>query len=359
MTENELKDFSIYEIVQDFKSILDCLQTCVFNNVGAAIFQGFNPYLCSFVYSGYEYLEKQKMILVSSDNSFKKMVSKSRSKFLKQYASFNQSTYKSLNNFNKKEYYKFFYKTYPNKKPYLTRDISNYYIASINDKPIDNYHLSSGILGCEIGSYIDDITPQVQSFIYQMISFIGQILSAAHICVESKTQKVMFDEVKYADINLAYKYTNFGIQDNPPLLMAFMDILCTVNSYNEIFVNVNVRKGLDLKVKYLVLFESIQGIKKIFEFCTASKINLNVDEAFCEFIALTDKSYCKNLLRRYCAHYGYKETEWKNNPVVEAFEKHFNKPIDDINSDLSEKLWKLGDYLNKFVIRVPFASRLD
>ena len=54
---------------------------------------------------------------------------------------------------------------------------------------------------------------------------------------------------------MAYNYKNFGIQDNPPVLMAFMDILCIVNSYNEVFTKVNIDERLDLKVKFLVLFD--------------------------------------------------------------------------------------------------------
>ncbi len=44
--------------------------------------------------------------------------------------------------------------------------------------------------------------------------------------------------------------------------MAFMDISCIVNSYNEVFTKVNIDERLDLKVKFLVLFESVMGIKK-------------------------------------------------------------------------------------------------
>lgn len=356
MTKEQLNEFSMSEIVYDLKAVLNCLQICMANKVDASIYEGFIPYLCTFVYSGYEYLEKQNIILKTSDKAFKKKIGKVRSKFLKQYATFNNGTYKSLNDFNRNEYIKFFHKKYPNSSPILTREIKNYYIASINDKPIDNYHLSSSILGCEIGSYNDDITPQVQSFIYQMVYFIVQILTAAHKDIGRNTKRVSFDKVKYADINMAYNYENIGVQGNPPILMAFMDILCTVNSYNEIFAKINSNKRIDLKVKYLVLFESIQGIKKIIEFCQESKIDLIIDKTVVEFVKNTDKVCCKNLLRRYCAHYEYKETCWGSDPIVEAFEKHFNKSINEINKDLSLCLEMLANYLNDFVIKVPFSN---
>ena len=90
MTKEQLNDFAVNEIVYDLKAVLDCLQTCVFNNVGAAIYQGFNPYLCSFIYSGCEYFEKHNIISKINDKGFMKKVGKSRSKFLKQYTEFNQ-----------------------------------------------------------------------------------------------------------------------------------------------------------------------------------------------------------------------------------------------------------------------------
>lgn len=353
MTVQEIQDFAIREIVNDLRAILDCLQVCVFNNASSSIFQGVNPYLCSFVYSGYEFLEKQKIDIGISDNGFKKKVSKSRSKFLKQYPEFKKGTYESLNNFNRDEYIKFFHKDYPTLSPKMIKAVNNYYIASINNKPIDNYHLSSSILCCEIGSYIDDITPQIQLFIYQMTHFIVQILLAAHIEPTNCTQKILIPEVIYNDINMAYSYKNFGIQNNPPILMAILDILCTVNSYNEVFVKINSNERLDLKVKYLILFCSVVGLKNIIAFCRKSNIKITIERKLEEFIAEINQKYCKSKIRNYCAHYGYEETDWESDPVVEIFEKYFNKSVNEISDDLSKQLLTLGEYLNKFVIKVP------
>lgn len=107
-------------------------------------------------------------------------------------------------------------------------------------------------------------------------------------------------------------------------------------------------------MKFLVFFESIVGIKKLIEFCDSSIININMDDEFKRFVYRIDKIYCRNPLRRYCAHYGYLETDWKSDPVVEVFEKLLNKPIEEISEDLSNQLLKLGEYLNKFIIKVPF-----
>ena len=43
MTEKQLHEFSIAEIVYDFKAIMNCFQICIHNNVESAIFQVFNP----------------------------------------------------------------------------------------------------------------------------------------------------------------------------------------------------------------------------------------------------------------------------------------------------------------------------
>ena len=72
MTDKQISEFSISEIINDFKAILNCLKICVDNKVEAPIFEDFIPYLCTFVYSGYEYLEKQNIILDIDDKGFKR-----------------------------------------------------------------------------------------------------------------------------------------------------------------------------------------------------------------------------------------------------------------------------------------------
>lgn len=350
-----MHEFSINEIVQDLKAVLDCLQTCVFNTLKPAIYQAVIPYLCSFVYSGFEYLNEHNIILGTTDKSFKKRLDKSRSKFLKQYTEFNRGTFNKLKKFNEEEFNRFFSKEYPDLSLIKLKHINNYYLASINDKPIDNYHLCSSILGCEIGSYIDDITPQVQSFIYQMTKFIVQVLVAAHIKPVNSTKKISFAEIKYEDINMTCNHPKFCIKDNPTILMAMLDILCTINSYNEIFTKINTAERLDLKIKYLILFSSVVGLKKVISFCRESNIELIIDGKFEEFVTEINEKYCTSQMRNYCAHYGYKETDWKNDPVVECFEKNINKPINEISVDLSKHLLTLGNYLNKFLIKVPVS----
>lgn len=189
-----------------------------------------------------------------------------------------------------------------------------------------------------------------------MVSFIAQILVAAHIEIEQSAKAISFNKIQYADINIGGNYKNFGIQNNPPILMAFMDILCTVNSYNDVFTEINTDERFDLKVKYLIFFESIQGIKRIIEFCQTSQIDLTIDKAFTEFIDKMEKTCCKNQLRRYCAHYGYKETNWRSDPIIEVFEKHFEKPFAVISKDISAYILKLSIYLNAFVIKMPFIN---
>lgn len=84
-----------------------------------------------------------------------------------------------------------------------------------------------------------------------------------------------------------------------------------------------------------------------------SNIELPEHSEFEEFITQTDKSYCKNQLRKYCAHYGYEESDWESDPVTEVFEKNFHNSIKVISDDLSMQLLKLSEYLNRFLIKVP------
>lgn len=50
-----------------------------------------------------------------------------------------------------------------------------------------------------------------------MTKLIVQVLLDAHIEYEERTERISFDKVSYVDINMAYNYKNFGIQDNPPV----------------------------------------------------------------------------------------------------------------------------------------------
>ena len=352
-----MQDYSCAEIAFDYKAIAECLSSCLFNNVGAAIYAAVVPYLCVFVYAGQEYFDNKKAKYNFENKPLKTKVGKARSIFLKQYAELDQqNTYWCLNDFNKSEYNKFLRKEFPNLRPNQAGRFNNYYIACINDKPVDNYHLSSLSLGCEIGSYVDDIQPQIQTFIYQMVSFIGNVITAAHLKIEPNTTKITFDEAVYYDINMAYNYVNFGIQNNPPVLMAFMDILCSVNAYNEILTKFNLEKVLDLKIKYLTLFCGIVGTKNLINHCRANNIHLEIDCEFEKFISNINRKYCTSKLRKYCAHYDYQDMCWESDPVVEAFEAQFKLPIAEVSQVLSDLLLTLSNYLNDFVIKKPFPK---
>ncbi len=78
MTEKQLHEASITEIINDFKAIMDCYQICIHNNFESAILQVFNPYLCVFVHSGIEYLENNNLLKIY-DKKFKEKVEKIRS----------------------------------------------------------------------------------------------------------------------------------------------------------------------------------------------------------------------------------------------------------------------------------------
>lgn len=348
MTEQEIKQFTINEILVDLKSILTCLQICAFNKVNFSIYMGIVPYMCTFVYAAYEFLKKEGMIAKNIDKTFTKKIKKVRSKFLKQYVEFKQGTYNSLNNFNRNEYIKHFNKIYPGIDVFFDKTVCNYYVATLNNLPIDNYHLSSSILNCEIGSYKEDIAPDVQSFICNMIAFVKELLlSFANDSFEDPTNKIEFENIQYFNFNMAYGYKNFAIKDNPPILMAFLDILCAINSFNTVFKRINVDQRLELKIGYLLLFESKLGIEQLIKYCKESLIDINPPNTLIEYIA---DIRCVNQLRNYCAHYDYNKQTWHADPIVEAFEYHFKQTLNIVDDMIKAWLLDLGRLLNNYLI---------
>ena len=360
MTEDELKRYSINEIIYDLKAILNCFQISVNNNLGAAVYVGLIPYLYSFIYAGLEYLERYQFITID-DKEMSKKVKTLRSKFQKQYAQIKST--KSLEEFIDSEYKKFLeLHNQKTSSPQTGNVVNNYYVADLNDKPIDNYHLASSLFDFEIGSYVPIIVPQLSSHIGELLSIIKYLLTEAGVDLTAPPSTVTFDEIKYADINITRNYINFGIQNNPAILMAFLDILCVLNSYNEVFTRINSDVRLDFKVKFLVLFDSITATAKMIEYCENNHKNLKFGDEDKDFIFTIKEKYCKNQLRRACAHYDFSperehwSQKWEADPIVELFEGTFHKEIDVISNEFDEILKELSERLNRFVIRKPFAD---
>ena len=216
---------------------------------------------------------------------------------------------------------------------------------------VGNYHLySKKVLNLEIGSYIDDITPRVYEFSYNLVSFISKIIFGIDKNFKPKSiQEVKF-EFKYSDLNMAYNIRNFSIKNNPPILMAFIDILSILNSYRKIFCNINKDFILDIKTKYIILFYSIISIKNVVDYCTTNNIDIHMNNELIEYVLYIDSKYLKNNLRKYCMHYDFPENNWKLNPFTNEFESTFNTSINDISIELKNVIDKLSIMLQNYLI---------
>jgi len=66
-----------------------------------------------------------------------------RSKGVKLYEEFKQTTFDSINEFNRSEYIKFYKKAFPKSNPRLLTLVDNYFICCVDEFPVGNYHLYS------------------------------------------------------------------------------------------------------------------------------------------------------------------------------------------------------------------------
>lgn len=339
-------------ILLDYESILNFLKTCIDNNLDYASYMGIMPFLCMYVVEGYKFLSKNAIINEDSiDKEFLSKIEKCRASGVKLYSGFNRKTFNSINEFNRAEYIKFFKKAFPKLEPKIFWFVDNYFVCFVDKLLVGNYHLySKKVLNLEIGSYIDDITPRVYEFSYNLVSFISKIIFGIDKNFKPKSiQEVKF-EFKYSDLNMAYNIRNFSIKNNPPILMAFIDILSILNSYRKIFCNINKDFILDIKTKYIILFYSIISIKNVVDYCTTNNIDIHMNNELIEYVLNIDSKYLKNNLRKYCMHYDFPENNWKLNPFTNEFESTFNTSINDISIELKNVIDKLSIMLQNYLI---------
>ena len=135
---------AIFHIKCDYEAILDYMMTCLNNKLDYSSYMGVMPFFCMYVLEGYKYLDKNKLInadcIVSKDLSKLKTY---RSKGVKLYEEFKQTTFDSINEFNRSEYIKFYKKAFPKSNPRLLTLVDNYFICFVDEFPVGNYHLYS------------------------------------------------------------------------------------------------------------------------------------------------------------------------------------------------------------------------
>lgn len=346
-------------ILLDYESILNYLITCRDNKLDFASYMGIMPFLCMYVAEGYKYLSKNKIIKEGIINKkFLSKIEKCRATGVKLYAEFNENALNSINDFNRNEYIKFFKKAFPTLEPQIFSFVDNYFICFLDNLIVGNYHLySKMVLNLEIGSYVNDIKPRVYEFSYNLVSFISKIILGIDKNFKPKSISEVNFEFKYLDLNMAYNYNNFSIKNNPPILMAFIDVLSVLNSYRKIFCNINKDFIFEIKIKYVILFYSIISIKDIVNYCAVNNIDIHIDNELIKYVLDVDSKYIRNNLRKYCMHYDFPKNEWKPNLFTSEFESTFNMPIVNISINFDNIINKLSTMLQSYIIVEDFVSK--
>ena len=354
MNKKEKVENAVAHIYLDYKAILNFVMTCLNNKLDYSSYMGVMPFFCLYVVEGYEYLCKNEIIPPDciTKNQLTKL-KKCRAVGVKLHSEFKQTTFDSINTFNRNEYIKFYKKAFPDSTPRLLSIVDNYFICCVDDYPVGNYHLySKKVFDMEIGSYIPDITQRVYELAYLLAGFSIRIVEAIDKSFDkskigTRSVQMKFD---YADLNMAYDYPNFSIKQAPPILMAFLDVLCVINSYRKIFVAINEDNVFDLKVKYSLLFYVILSLKSIVAYSEENFFDIQMEDEFKIYISDLDAKYVNNNLRKHCMHYDYPVDAWIEDPFTEVFEKTFGKTLKEISEELSMVIDNLANKLQKYLI---------
>ena len=332
MTNDEIKKFTIYEILLDYKIIINYFQICFKNNLDLAYSVGLLPFVSMCVNEGYKrlrnYCDLPPSILTCED---KKLISECRAIGLKLYDGFAFSTFNKLNNFNWNEYVAFYKDMCSNNETIkLNSKVCNYFLCSINNSPVGNYHLFyEKIFNLSIGSYNDRVPEQVYKFVHRLIGFMCRILASFKIDVIDEVQKVVMPlKLNYVDYNMAFNYDRFRIKNMPPVLIALLDVLCVLNYYKYLFCKINHYSFINFKVKYITLFYSIISVKSIFKYCQENKIELPNNSQLNELTLMYDNKFIFNDIRKCIMHYDYLTcSKYSEDPLKEKIEEKFKCSI--------------------------------
>lgn len=350
---------ALQHILADYNSILNYVMNCRNNDLDYCCSMAIMPFFCMYVAEGFDFLVKNQIINVDCISSEDlKRIKKCRALGVKLYSSFKQSTFNSINDFNREEYIKFFKKAFPNADVKILKIVDNYFLCFVNGFPVGNYHLyAKKILNMDIGSYIEDVSEEVYNHSYLLASFITIVVKSLNQSLDLDTfgkEKINI-EAKYVDFNMAYNYSNFSIEDCPPVLMALLDVLCVLNSFRKVFSLINKDENFGIKIGYSVLFYSVLSVKEILSYCESNSIIIPASCVLSRSVETLEDKYVKNRLRKYCMHYDFPENEWNEEPFKEEFESCFGINLKAIFRELTNDIDALGDELQTFLIRREFA----
>lgn len=356
MEQDKLIDIEFEHIISDYSALYNYIDKWIGKNFDQSVISNILPFANLIVAEGYDFMVKNQYIISSMELKQQiNTIKDCRAASIKLYENFKQKTHDSINDFNRQEYIKFFHKQYPEiKSPYMTREVNNYFLAFINEKPISNYHyLAKKIFDFDIGSYNVDLKEQVYKYTSNIFSFVYKILDyfkmgdSTSCC---KTQSLNI-KLKYCDLNMAYDYDNFNIKHNPPILMVLLDVLCTLNYYIEIFSSLNEDFKFDLKIKYIILFYAVISVRDIINFCDRTGYDFIYKKELQCYVNNRDNKFNNGKLRRICMHYDFSEFANLVDPFQNAFEQFFNINVNQVSEILKEEITKFAYLLDKAIFK--------
>lgn len=337
MDEKQKISYAVEQILSDYKAIYDFMMVYLENRQSYHIMAGIIPYLSLIVYEGYDFLNKNNQLNgVSININHLREIRKWRAKGIKLYENFSEKAYLSIEKFIAQEQNKF------------GINQNNFCIKFINFHPIGNYHLyAKKIFNTSIGTYNDQIPSIISDLVTTLSSFITNILCVKNIELVQIEQKQIFFDIQNVDLDITDTSQIIKIKNNPVLVTAFLDVLCFINYYLQIFSKINSNFYFDLKFKYTVFYYAVISLKHIFDFCSNKNL-LHYKQVYKQ-ITECHKTFLDGELRNNCCHYGYLGL-YKIAPIDETFKRVFKmRNINEISNFLFVKLEELAEILDGFL----------
>ena len=342
LTQNELKEYSQNQILNDCITITNIIYSCITTNRNIAYYATSFLYLNMFTYEANDFCEKYNIDLGNiTDLEFKTFLKTFRNKSVKLYQDMANHSFNSLNTFALSEndlFENFYNKT----------DVNNYVLFLVDKYPVCNYHLlCKKILNISVGKY-ENFKDKLEQYMFNIFGFMASKSKITHCSLT----KINLPEINTftADINTLRSYSNFRIKD-VTINMALLDILCVLNYYILIFKKLNTDWILDLKIKYITLYLVLESLEGVFKYCLEQKIKLPYLNYMINYISNLKQECIFNLPRKVCMHYDYTQAkyEFDKDPVIEAFETKFNMNIEKVIELIDYKMQELFNNLNNYI----------
>lgn len=358
MDDGDLREFIKYDIAEDYRAILKYCFFYLNNHCDYTIMAGLLPYISMFVLEGHSYLSKRKIIEIDSiDRELRKEVGGYRAKGVKLYGQFNMKEFNNINNFIDSEYNKFLKSKYKKGSQTSSVETYNYFLALLDNEVIGNYHwYTKKIFDIDISICGDkeEANNKIAHYVESITKFIAQVyvcLTGTTISPQDSTAGLTF-KVEYLDLNMKVHDVNFNESCPRNILLALLDVLCSLNYYRKIFYKINSDFHFDIKIKYCTLFYATISIKKILEFCKLRSIEIGEIDRLENYILELDSMVIKNNLRKVCMHYEVFDKNYHEcqiDPFIEEFEKELKQSIENIQKNLHCYIENLSNIVSSLI----------